>query len=396
MRIGIITPFYYPNIKGGSEVSVKLLAEKMLEQGHDVTVISFDSNFKFNCFERIDGVLVYRYKVLFQSALLLTLLPFVFEVIRKWETKVDIFHIYGVYPLAGAGFYKLLGGKEKVIATLNNYSAFCPIGTVIYDCARCTISARYSCLRERKKNQFFSIVYSFLFPSLKWLCKRIDGYIALSCAVKNLYVTHNFDERKIRVIPNFFDFESITAGETKKVTGKKFNILYMGSLTKSKGVAVLINAFYKVAIKNPDVTLTIVGDGEEINNLRKLVNSFNLEKQVKFAGYVKGSERYAYFLNADLFVHPSIWPEPFGRTILEAMAFEVPLIVSNVGAPPEIIENAGLIFQKGNITDLQDKIEFVLQNSDYLNEMKNNCKKVLDNYQLEKICEKILLNYKKF
>ena len=213
-------------------MSIKLLAEKLVSEGNEVIVLSFDLTENLNTLEKINGVTVIRHRIWMKEALLLTLIPHVFNVLRKRSKEVDIFHLYNVFPLAGAGLYSLMGGKKPIVATLNNYAAFCPISSATCGSEKCTLIDRSKCLKICDKNSFLSILLSISYPLLTALSKRLNGYIALSRCVKKCYIANGFDSERIIVIPNFY--QKIKKSRTvKKISDNQtFNILYMGRLSK--------------------------------------------------------------------------------------------------------------------------------------------------------------------
>ena len=75
MRIGIITPFYYPNLGSGSEISVKLLVEKLVELNNDVKILTFDLDKKTSISEKVNGVHELRIIPLIRKVAFLTLTP---------------------------------------------------------------------------------------------------------------------------------------------------------------------------------------------------------------------------------------------------------------------------------------------------------------------------------
>jgi glycosyltransferase involved in cell wall biosynthesis len=81
---------------------------------------------------------------------------------------------------------------------------------------------------------------------------------------------------------------------------------------------------------------------------------------VQFHGWVDHDQLTNYYTNADLFVHPGRWPEPFGRTILEAMQCATPVVVSDVGAPPWIIDSPETVFTRNSASDLARTVDRVL------------------------------------
>ena len=115
--------------------------------------------------------------------------------------------------------------------------------------------------------------------------------------------------------------------------------------------------------------------------------------RVSFTGWVPHEMVGQYYGAADVFVHPTIMAEPFGRTILEAMQFQVPAVVSSGGAPPEVVGDAGLVFQRGNVDDLVQKLEMVCQDKKLRRRLSSNCPKVLQSYQQDKVLGRILELY---
>ncbi len=76
-----------------------------------------------------------------------------------------------------------------------------------------------------------------------------------------------------------------------------------------------------------------------------------------------------YYRLADVFVHPALWPEPFPRTLLEALAFDVPLIVSDRGASANVLGKAGTTFPAGDAARLAACLDEVLGSAERKAEM---------------------------
>ena len=207
------------------------------------------------------------------------------------------------------------------------------------------------------------IANSLVYPIVRYFMKNIDGYIALSEDVKRIYSLAGYNSNDIVVIPNFTEFDFNDTYIAKK-PGQFFNLIYVGRLDKCKGVDTLIKAVNLMLISETRtlVKLTIIGDGPEKNPLQKLVKELGIEDHVNFEGYISHSNIMEFYKIADVFVHPCLFPEPFGRTIIEAMSFGLPCIVSDKGAPPEIVSNAGLVHTAGDYRDLYKKIKLLRDN----------------------------------
>ena len=396
MRIALVSESYGPTISGGEELDMKLQAGCLLQRGHEITVLAFDE--EANREETIAGIKVVRHRRidgLTATAQLLTLLPQVALAMRKWQDRVDLFHVYHPPALPGAGIYKVLGGRRPVVASLEFYAAFCPIGTALCPDAVCGFSQRVRCLARGRKPALkpLSVPYAAACPALFALARRADRYIALSQVVKELYVAHGYPADRMDVIPNYVERQAVLF--TARVADERSapNILYVGALFKAKGVDVLIRAFSRLAEHDTCVRLTIVGGGDQAQPLKELVLQLGLGRRVIFAGWVPHEMVGQYYTTADVFVHPGIWAEPFGRTILEAMQFQVPLVVSNVGAPPSTVGDAGLVFEPGSVDDLAQKLETVCRDKDLRQRLSASCPRVLEAYEQDKVLGRILELY---
>lgn len=120
-----------------------------------------------------------------------------------------------------------------------------------------------------------------------------------------------------------------------KKTDKRIHIIYIGRLIEEKGVQLLIEAISMLNVN--DIMLEIVGDGNYREEIEALVKSYNLKDVVVLYGEQPEVEKY--LLGSDIFVHPAIWNEAFGITLIEAMSYGLVCIAFNKGAIPEIIDN---------------------------------------------------------
>lgn len=392
--VGVISssPF---GLSGGSEVSVSLLINILANRGIKVYVVSYPSYvLKVDNSKNIE---VMKYNFLSSVELHaqpLTLLLRVFLMIKHLERLgVEIIHLYNVFPISAAGLYKFLGGRCPVVATLNNYGGICPTASYLCNGSfKCNWIRRYNCLIGGQTLLFrvLGLPYSVIFPAVVQLMKRLDGYIALSRAVKQIYIDNGFKENKIRVIPNFFEsnFCPLVQHNTNI-----FHVLYVGTLVESKGVHTLIEAFGKMVKQRPNSKLTIVGDGPLRATLQNLVKNIGIENKVFFIGSVPHSEIWEYYKKANVFVHPGLWHEPFGRTLLEAMSVGLPCVVSDVGAPPEIVGEAGLVFPVGDATALCERLILLHDNYDLRSQLSANCKSMLEKYRPDVIVDQIIQFY---
>jgi len=126
--------------------------------------------------------------------------------------------------------------------------------------------------------------------------------------------------------------EMVTANPDQPV------ILFVGSNMHRKGVPDLIKAAPGVLEKYPQARFIIVGNDKSVYQLKKLCSDLNVDKNVEFVGWQSQVDLLGYYQQATVFVMPSL-TEALGVTFLEAMAADVPVIGTDVGGIPEIIQH---------------------------------------------------------
>lgn len=185
-----------------------------------------------------------------------------------------------------------------------------------------------------------------------------------------------YPEDKIFVTPlsTNSEFVPMNKDECRSKVQNKFNfnepyILYIGGFSKRKNVHGLINAFSRVKNSlSKKYKLVLVGSlKDEGINLKKYVESLNLENDVVFTGFSEDKDLPIFYNGADLFVYPSYY-EGFGLPPLEAMSCKTPVITSNTTSIPEVTKNAAFLINPSLEEDLSNAIFNVLENDN----LKNN------------------------
>ncbi|MEV0650290.1 glycosyltransferase [Phytomonospora sp. NPDC050363] len=152
---------------------------------------------------------------------------------------------------------------------------------------------------------------------------------------------------KIGLIPNAIDFGPKRAEPVRELR----RWLYLGSLIERKGVGLLVEAFATCHDKDPDLRLTIVGEGVLGAELTARVAELGLSDVVDFTGSIPPAEALRMIATHDLLVHPSRL-ETFGMTIVEAIAAGTPILVTRSGGPQETL--AGVEEAAGEMIDVTD------------------------------------------
>lgn len=176
----------------------------------------------------------------------------------------------------------------------------------------------------------------------------------LESSIKSYGINNRFE-----VIYNVADIHTFYPS-LKKDVNKIKKILLIASLLPVKGIPYLLQSLAQLKQKRQNFSLEIVGDGPNREEYEKLTMEFGLVKEVKFTGLKSKSEIAEFMRNSDFFVLPSLW-ENLPCVLIEAMASGLPIIASNVGGIPEILnkENSILIPPK-DINALASAIDYML------------------------------------
>jgi glycosyltransferase involved in cell wall biosynthesis len=161
----------------------------------------------------------------------------------------------------------------------------------------------------------------------------------------------------------------------------------------------LVRAFNIVKNKYPDLPLKLllVGRGSQTEYIKSLLKEFNLESDSVITGFVPYNEISKHHNMLDIYVSVSTEDsESFGVAILEASACEKPVIVSNVGGLPEVVENekTGFIIEKENPSVLAEVLSILVNDNKMRSEIgRNGRKKVLREYDWENSLNKMITVY---
>ena len=141
------------------------------------------------------------------------------------------------------------------------------------------------------------------------------------------------------------------------------DFVFLGRLVSDKGVDLAIEAIAILNSENKNYKLTIIGDGPELQKLIMQAADLGISEHVTFLGSLKGGALVEHLKQHQFMLIPSRWKEPFGVVALEAIACGCIPIVSDGGGLPDAVGNAGLVFQRGSLVDLVNKIRTLLKDS---------------------------------
>ncbi len=189
--------------------------------------------------------------------------------------------------------------------------------------------------------------------------------VAVSTFVKKALIDETFaPEEKFVVINNGIELPNFDL----KFKNYNKTMFFAGRLEKSKGVDILLLALKSVFLEHPDAKLVIAGKGPEEENLKMQVQTLGIDKNVHFAGWVEKDALANLYKEASIFVLPTIRLEGFPMTLVEASAYGLALVASDIGGNADAIKNSenGFLIQAGNINQLSDTLANLLSNAEQI------------------------------
>lgn len=149
------------------------------------------------------------------------------------------------------------------------------------------------------------------------------------------------------------------------------DLVFVGRLVSDKGCAVLLEALAKLSVKGVRPTLTVVGSGPELENLRSQSKTAGLESQIVFAGQKTGADLAALLNRHRILVAPSLWKEPFGIVALEGIACGCVVVGSSGGGLPDAIGPCGETFPNGDAAALAETLRTLLASPERISQLRN-------------------------
>ncbi len=372
MKILMLTDSYPPRIDGGGR-HVQLLGKQLAKRGHRVIVFTIGYP-DLPKYAEENGVKVYRLAGLFQR------IPFLFkDPALKWppptgdwlitrelrriveKEKPDIIHAHGGIVFSVLPLKKSL--KIPLVTTLHGYGLICPKKTLVkYDgvCDRPFTSTCITCSQAQygiTKSLAAYLATKFNKDKLGY----VDEFIAVSSYVKEAHRRHlGLDDNDIVVIPNFYAGE---VSEALRASGRlpQDFILFVGTLIPLKGVNILIEAYQKLCTPTK---LVMIGTRHPNYYYKGTGNIAVLENPPRHLVL----EAYR---NCRFAIFPSVWPEPFGTVVLEAMSYRKAVIACKTGGFTDVVvdRETGILVPPNDSEGLSNAIKYLLENPEVATNM---------------------------
>lgn len=309
--------------------------------------------------------------------------------------KPEIVHIHAIEEISYSILSSLHKRKIPYVITIHDASFACPVmGCKKQFCTLCSNSI-INCIKNKcsRNNYFCSTYMGVKFRLNKYLLKKFKPahLIIPSKTLADYIKLTKFDNNvPMTILPNCLD--NIFNNIVPSYTNKQY-YLFVGSLLDVKGVNILLNA-----VKNmpKDIYFHIVGDGKDKNKYTKFLNENGLNN-VKILGELNRQQLIQEYQNCIALIVPSNLFEIFGMINIEAFINGKPVIASNIGGIPEIVEHNknGLLFEPGNIEELKECILKYWNNREMAIEHgKNGYKKAITKYTENVYYQKLIQIYK--
>ncbi len=215
--------------------------------------------------------------------------------------------------------------------------------------------------------------------------KFFDSVVAVSPQIYDNLVKRKVNPSKLKVIQNGIDVSQfdMKAGRERmrKELGIKeedFVVGSIGRLSSEKGITYLLEAAYKIKAKKRNISFVIVGEGDMKSSLIDYAKELGISDKVIFTGYREDIDKI--FPVLDVFVMPSL-TEGLPLALLEAMAAGKPVVASNVGGIPTVIEHGktGILVKSRNAAEIESAILDLINDKHYSDILADNGKKFVEN-----------------
>ena len=193
--------------------------------------------------------------------------------------------------------------------------------------------------------------------------------IAAGSKIAEYFRTIGVKEENIRICYNSSvspSCENLDIHKQYSIPKNNKIILFLGRIVPRKGCIILIEAFDKLLSNHDDITLLIVGDGDDMENCKNKVRQLKIDENVIFTGKVQPNKRAAFYLGADVSVLPSYALggviEAWGLTVNESLEQGTPVVSTNVvcSAHDLLDGECGIMVQENNVEELSEAIEKII------------------------------------
>ena len=365
---------YPPRFIGGAELIAHQHALLLSEMGHRVVVFAGDTHSPYGHYSvhegSLDGISIIRIR--------LAAGDFAADRVNFHNNAVDdafsrlldryspaVVHLHNTIGLSLGIIGRAKQRGSTVVTTLHDHWGYCFKNTIIKrdteicgDFSRCA-----ECMATIPDGMDRNLPIRMRTDYLAYRLNQVDAFISPSRFLGGSYLRAGVPLHKMRIVWNGVDVERFSK-VVKSPRGGRVRFTFIGHFGEHKGIRSLLEALPQVG--NPRLyRINLVGEGHLRESLQHWAKEQPFASSIRFLGKVDNQEIGSVFRETDVLVLPSIWPENQPVSITEAMATKTPVIASDMGGIPELIEDgvSGYLYRAGDATALAERMRRFLDDS---------------------------------
>ena len=265
------------------------------------------------------------------------------------DFKPDVVQVQNLYPLLSSSIFKPIKKRGiPVVMRCPNYRLFCPAGLCLNSkgevCEQCFGGKEWNCVKNNCEQSFFK---SAGYALRNWYSRASHN---IANGVDVFIVQSEFQCRKFKEQGIPAEKLVILSGICPEIKDKDLSqtgeyVTFVGRVSAEKG----IYEFIEAAKNNPTIPFKVAGMLD-----KNFVKPADCPENVEFVGFLKGDALNDFYLKSRIIVVPSKWYEGFPNVITRGMLLKRPVITTNIGAMPSIIDNEvhGLLVEPGSVDGL--------------------------------------------
>ena len=292
------------------------------------------------------------------------------EAVKKIDQLIDDEHPQVLYALQvintlSPSIFKAAKKRGlKVIHRVSDFNLVCPASTLLrkgFVCDLCLsgnlkYSMKNKCCHDSTLATLLRME-SMQYHRKKKLYEYVDYFVTPTSFTRDKLIEGGFPSEKIIKVPTFIDSSSIIPN----FKNQKY-VLFLGRLSPEKGAIYAISAMKY--LKGYGIKLKVTGTlGDADKAIRSILAEEKLTECVEFVGFQRGQALADLISNCLCVLCPAVWYDNMPNTVIEAYSYGKPVIASNIGCFPELIEDeiTGYLFEPGNSFQLAEKIKVLLR-----------------------------------
>lgn len=309
-NIAMVTDFFYPQ-PGGVEFHVYHLAQKLIDLGHSVIIVTHDYGNRSGIRMLTNGLRVYYVPLLqvYRSSTVPSVFT-AFPILRNIFIREQIEIVHGHGSLSSLGAEGILHGRTmglKAVFTDHSLFGFSDVGSIFGN------------------------------KLLKFTLSDVSHVICVSHTCKeNTVLRASLDPLNVSVIPNAVVLSDFTPDYSRAKERSRITIVVISRLFPNKGADLLCAIIPRICTERPEVDFLIAGDGPKFLDLEQMREKYFLQERVTMIGAVKHEKVREVMVQGDIYLHPSL-TEAFGTVIVEAASCGLYVVTTKVGGIPEVL-----------------------------------------------------------